>query len=151
VATFTIHESSEQRADRLDRAEDLKFVRDGFSWLTAIFPPLGFMSRDLWWAVLAYLVFMAALIACLMALHVNDDLVSLIVVALHVYLGFEASTIERWFLNKGWSMVGAVTGRNLAECERRFFESWLPKQPIIGSSKGSGTGHAGGWPHGARA
>jgi hypothetical protein len=28
-------------------------------------------------------------------------------------------------------MLGSVTGRNAAECERRFFETWLPSQPII--------------------
>jgi hypothetical protein len=28
-------------------------------------------------------------------------------------------------------MLGAVTARNFAEAERRFFETWLPDQPVI--------------------
>ena len=61
--------------------------------------------------------------------------------------------IERWFFdNKGWNTIGSVTGRNLAECERRFFEAWLPAQPVISASKsGSGQRGGGGWPFGARA
>lgn len=149
MATFTVHEPSVAAADRLDRADELKFVKDGFSWATALLPPLGFAMQNLWWAVLAYCVFAGALVAGLTALHVNDDAIALIVLALNFYLGFEASTIENWFLdNKGYSMIGSVTGRNLAECERRFFESWLPSQPVISASK---AGRRGGWPFGAKA
>ena len=44
------------------------------------------------------------------------------------------------------------TGRNIADCERRFFETWLPAQPIIksGSPSHSASGKAV-WPFGARA
>ena len=152
VVTFTIHEPPDPPADRLDRADELKFVKDGFSWVTAFLPPLGFAMKELWWAALAYVVFMSALVAGLIALHVSDDLVSLIVLAVHVFLGFEASSIERWFLdNKGYSMIGSVTGKNLAECEQRFFESWIPAQPVISSAKGASAGQRGGWPFGAKA
>ena len=153
VMTFTVHEPAAPSADRVDRADELKFVKDGFSWATALLPPLGFAMKELWWAALAYIVFMSAFIAGLVALHVSDELVGLLVLAIHVFLGFEASSIERWFFdNKGWSNIGSVTGRNLAECERRFFEAWLPAQPVISASKsGSGQRGSGGWPFGARA
>ena len=152
MVTFTIHEPPAPPADRLDRADELKFVKDGFSWLTALLPPLGFAMRELWWAALSYVVFMAALVAGLMAVNVSDDLVSLIVLAVHVFLGFETSSIERWFLdNKGFSMIGSVTGKNLAECERRFFESWIPAQPVISPAKPASAGQRGGWPFGAKA
>jgi hypothetical protein len=38
-----------------------------------------------------------------------------------------------------------VTGRNAFECERRFFDNWLPKQPILASGTQSGSGSSGGW------
>jgi hypothetical protein len=47
-------------------------------------------------------------------------------------IGFEADSIRRWSLErKGWNFVGTVVGRNAAECERRFFETWLPRQPVL--------------------
>ena len=35
-------------ADRLDRAERLVFVKDGFSWLAACCPPLWLLANGLW-------------------------------------------------------------------------------------------------------
>ena len=79
--------------------------------------------------------------------------VGLVVTAIGLYLGFEVSTLERWMLDRaGWRMIGTVTGRNIAECERRFFETWLPDQPVITSHRrraDSGQRHAS--PFGAKA
>jgi hypothetical protein len=36
-------------------------------------------------------------------------------------------------------MVGVVNGKSIAECERRFFEGWLPEQPVIASDRSGGT------------
>jgi hypothetical protein len=35
----------------------------------------------------------------------------------------------------GWQTLGVVTGKSIAECERRFFESWLPAQPILSTGE----------------
>ena len=152
MATFTVHEPSQPQADRVDRADELRFVKDGFSWVTAICPPLGFAMKGLWTAALAYIVFVSVAVAGLMALNVGSDALTLILMALNIYLGFEASTLERWSLdNDGWRMIGTVMGRNIAECERRFFESWLPSQPVITASPAtSKRGGTIGWPSGAK-
>lgn len=137
MVTFTVHEPPSPQADRIDRADELRFVRDGFSWITAICPPLGLAMKGLWTAALAYLVFVTAIVAALGALHVNDDLVSIAILALNIYLGFEISTFERWALdNEGWQMVGSVTGNDIADCERRYFETWMPAQPVIAHPAG---------------
>lgn len=154
MIAYTVHEPELPPADRLDRAEELRFVKDGFSWVTALFPPLGFAARQLWWAVLAYIGVVALVTATLNALHFNADLITLVVLALNLYLGFEASTIERWFLDQqGWTTIGSVTGRSRADCERRFFENWLPGQPVITASTklGGSLRGSGGWPFGAKA
>ena len=151
MATFTVHEPSQPQADRVDRADELRFVKDGFSWVTAICPPLGFAMKGLWTAALAYIVFVSVAVAGLMALNVGSDALTLILMALNIYLGFEASTLERWSLdNDGWRMISTVIGRNIGDCERRFFESWLPSQPVItGTSQGSKRNTTG-WPSGAK-
>jgi hypothetical protein len=136
VKVFTVHEPPQPPADRIERGEQLAFVRDGFSWGAALFGPLWILANGLWLVLLGYLLIVV----------VGSVLVSLIGagasawsgwlgVALHLLLGLEAASLRRWTLERrGWSMVGSVAGVNREDAERRFFEAWLPDQPVIRST-----------------
>lgn len=144
MSTFTVHEPPNPPADRIDRADALLFVKDGFSWLTALFPLLGFIAQSLWLPAVAYVVIVSIVAWVLDQLSLDAAWISLLVMALNVYLGFELSTIKRWSLDQaGWRTVGTVTGKNLDDCERRFMESWLPDQPAVSTHRG-GHGSSGG-------
>jgi Protein of unknown function (DUF2628) len=135
LKTFTVHEPPEPDADRVDRASELLFVNDGFSWLTAICPRLGFAAGRMWLPLLAYLGFAGAAAWIMSTLGFSPEVLSLMFIAVNIYLGFEHSALERWMLdNAGWQMLGSVTGKTLDECERRFFETWLPSQPMISTT-----------------
>ncbi|RUP00182.1 DUF2628 domain-containing protein [Hyphomicrobium sp.] len=156
MATYTVHEPPEADSDRVDRGVELEFVKDGFSWLTAICPPLGFIANGLWLMAIAYLAGTGLLAYLLQSLKVSPELSGILFLALNIYLGLEISTFKRWMLDqKGWQMLGVVNGRTMAECERRFFESWLPQQPVIASDeRGQGMPPQRGsrfWPFGASA
>ena len=56
MRTYTIHERPDPPADRVDRAESLVFVKDGFSWVAALFAPLWLLVHRLWWPLLGYIV-----------------------------------------------------------------------------------------------
>lgn len=132
MITVTVHEPPLPPSDRLDRAERLAFVKDGYNWVAAAWPPLWMIGQKLWWALAAYLAVVAGISLGLAAGGVSPATVGLLFVALHLLIGLEADSIVRWSLDRsGWQIVGIVVGRNLAECERRFFDDWLPKQPII--------------------
>jgi Protein of unknown function (DUF2628) len=132
MITVTVHEPPSPPADRLDRAERLEFVKDGYNWVAAAWPPFWMLGQKLWWAFTAYLAIAAAITFGLAALGVSPTVVGLLFLALHLLIGLEADSIVRWNLDRtGWQVVGTVVGRNLAECERRFFDDWLPQQPII--------------------
>jgi hypothetical protein len=122
VDVYTVHEPPRPPADRIDRAASLVFVRDGFSWGAALFSPVYLAVKGQWLAFAAYFVIiMAASFAFL-------------VIGLNAYLGFEASTLQRMWLNyRGWTELGTVAGRNLPECERRFIENWLAAMPADSS------------------
>jgi Protein of unknown function (DUF2628) len=128
MITVTVHEPPSPPSDRLDRAERLAFVKDGYNWVAAAWPPFWMLGQKLWWALVAYL----SIAFGLAALGVSPVVAGLILLGLHLLIGLEADSILRWSLDRsGWQVVGTVVGRNLAECERRFFDDWLPQQPII--------------------
>ena len=135
MIVFTVHEPPNPPADRIDRAEKLEFVRDGFTWLAGFLPPVWMAFNRLWIALLVYLLALFALTLLLRAFGVDQSMIGLITLAANIVIGFEADSIKRWTLERrGWGELGTVTGRNRAECVRRFFDSWLVQQPMLRSS-----------------
>ena len=132
MLTFTVHEPPSPPADRLERAESLVFIKDGFSWAAALFGPVWLLVHRLWWALLGYVVICAGMEAVRWAVGLDAGWVTVGALGLALLIGLEASTLRRWKLDgQGWRMIGSVSGRNAPECERRFFEEWLPKQPAV--------------------
>jgi hypothetical protein len=141
VVTYTVHEPPVPESDRIDRGTELEFVKDGFSWLTAICPPVGFLANGLWLMAVAYLAAAGALGWALTTLKVGPQWTGLLFLVIDIYLGLEVSTLKRWMLEQtGWETLGVVNGKSIDECERRFFESWLPVQPIIAKQTPEGSG-----------
>lgn len=129
---YTVHEEPSPAADRLDRAERLAFLRDGFSWPAAILTPLWLFSRRMWLPLLGYMAAVAGVGFGLDALGLGDSEIAMAILAIHLIVGFEAYQLERWsYERRGFTLAGTVAGRNKIECERRFFETWLPTQPVI--------------------
>ena len=147
VAVFTIHEPPNPAADRIDRAEAMVFIADGFSWGAALMAPLWLAAHQLWVALGAFVVVATVLAFGLTAVGINAGWIVVALMALNVWLGFEAPEIQRRTLSaNGWGDAGSVSGRNQTECERRFFDMWLGNQPVIArhdsnepTSPGTGT------------
>jgi hypothetical protein len=132
MRAYTIHERPDPAADRVDRAEQLVFVRDGFSWIAALFGPFWLLAHRLWWPLLGYVGINAALQLLPVVATVDRRWLGLAGFAVNLLVGLEADTLRRWGLaRRGWRMAGTVSGRTAAECERRFFDLWLPSQPIL--------------------
>lgn len=132
MRVYTVHEPADPPADRIDRAEALRFVREGFSWMAFLFAPLWMIVRGLWLALLVYIVGIVALGLLARALGLSDEIRTVLFLAVHVLIGFEADQIERWTLRRrGWTMIGSITGENALDCERRFLDAWLPDQPML--------------------
>jgi hypothetical protein len=152
MLTFTVHEPPDPPADRIDRAEKLVFIKDGFSWAAALFGPLWMIVHRLWWALLGFVVIVGSLQLIGKLAVVDQRWMALAGFAVNLLVGFEADTLRRWALERrGWRMLGAVSGRTFDECERRFFEAWLPAQPILTPSAPPprmGGGLLGGWRRG---
>lgn len=132
MVTYTVHEPPNPPADRLDRAQALEFLKDGFNGGAAVLGPLWLLTRRAWIGLGIYLAGLTVVVTALMALGAGAEWITLAVIAVHVVVGFEASELERSQKESdGWVQLGSVEGRTEIECERRFFDAWLPLQPMI--------------------
>jgi hypothetical protein len=132
LVVYSIHEPPNTPGDPIDRAGRLVFVKDGFHWLAALFPAIWLLVKGLWLELIVFLVAVAALTWGLEALGASPTLSGFLLLAVQIIFGFEAGMIYVAALERrGWRMAGTVTGRDEADCERRFFEAWLPSQPEL--------------------
>ena len=144
MKTFTVYEPPAAAADRLDRAESLVFVKEGFSWVAAAVAPFWLIANKLWLALLGYAGTVLVLQAGLWAFGLGQRPLGYAIAALNLLVGLEADSLKRWTLeHNGWQPAGTVNGRNTEECERRFFDNWLPRQPMIRPETLSGPGSLG--------
>jgi hypothetical protein len=130
--SYTVHEAPEPASDRIDRAEALRFVKDGFQLPAALFAPAWLFVHRLWLGLAAYLAAAGGILLLDALIDLPEAALLVLFAALHLVVGFEADAIERVTLEgRGWVSIGTITGTSALECERRFFEAWLPQQPIL--------------------
>lgn len=140
MQTYTVHEMPQPPSDRIDRAEALRFIKDGFELPAFAFAPLWLLGQKLWLGVLGYAVALAALVIANEYLGLPDAAAVVLLIGLHLIIGFEGDAFVRLDLErKGWSTLGSVSGHNRLECERRFLDGWLPVQPILAPVHGQTT------------
>ncbi|MFM1815125.1 MAG: hypothetical protein RLZ98_1820 [Pseudomonadota bacterium] len=124
--SYTAYEPPDGPVDRVERAAKVEFIKDGFSLMAALLPPVWLFSHNLWLELVAYIGAALAVLVALEVAGVGADWQLIILLALHIWFGFEAASVRRWNLERqGWRRLGAVTGSSLLDCERRFFDAWL--------------------------
>jgi hypothetical protein len=105
------------------------------------------LLHRLWWALLGYVLAIVALRLAQKFGGLSESTVGLMIFGINLLVGFEADTLRRWALDrKGWHMLGSVSGRTVDECERRFFDGWLPSQPVLRPTSDSGSSPRRRWP-----
>ena len=129
MVVFNVYEPPNASGDRVDRAADLVFVRDGFHWWAALFPAVWLLIKGLWLEFLAFVVGAGLLAWLLEAVGATPEFGGIIFFIIQLLIGFEAGLIHATSLERrGWQLQGTVTGRRLADCERSFLQSWLTTQ-----------------------
>jgi hypothetical protein len=116
MSVYTVHEPPQRGADALADAERFVFVRDGFYWWAFLFTPFWMLRHRLWLVLVIYLV----VIACL------DTVLRLVGAASFVITCVGLLISLRFALRRrGWRNLGIVSGDDLEDAERRFFDVWL--------------------------
>ncbi|MGI9520970.1 MAG: DUF2628 domain-containing protein [Hyphomicrobiaceae bacterium] len=145
ATAYTIHEARDHPVGRGERAEALVFVRDGFSLFAALLPPIWMVFNRLWLVLSGYLIITLGLSVAFALQGWPYVWLGYAVFGLNLVVGFEADSLIRWTLNRrDWRQIASVMGQTDQECERRFFESWLPTVPEISAAQLAVAGTPGG-------
>src|ERR1700756_3244535 len=125
MAVYTVHQAP-PRADAASAAERFVFVRDSFSWWAFLLAPLWMLRHRMWLVLLGYVVISGAIEAALVRFGASAAALALVGLLISLLVGLEASTLRRFALRRrGWSNVGIISGHDLEDAERRFFDTWL--------------------------
>ncbi len=128
MSSYTVH----QPPPGVAAAEPHRFVfvRDGFSWSAFLLTPLWMLWHRLWLMLAIYLVLSAALDVGLRALGGSTFMLVLVGLLISLLVGLEAATLRRLKLaRRHWRNIGVVTGDDLEDAERRFFDAWIRQGP----------------------
>jgi hypothetical protein len=125
MSVYTVHEPPPQAAGALPDSDRIVFVRDGFSWRAFVLAPLWMLWHRMWLVLGGYLVLAVAVDKGVAVLDGPQLLTVLAGILLSLLVGLEASTLRRLTLRrKGWTNVGVVSGVDLEDAEKRFFDAW---------------------------
>ncbi len=127
MLVYTVHEPGRPAKALEERAEDVVFVKESFTWWGFLFGPLWLLFNALWFEFGFAVLLSAGLGYGLEQLGLKDPAAGIANLLLMLIIGFEGNDLIRWRLErKGYSFLAPVAGNDYEECERRFFEAWLP-------------------------
>jgi hypothetical protein len=130
MRVYSVHEPPVRGPDPLPDAERFIFVRDGFYFRAFLFAPLWMIWHRMWLVLAGYVIVSAALATALVALGAPAIDVAVVALLISLLVGLEASTLRRFSLSRsGWRNVGIISGDDLEDAERRFFEVWVRELP----------------------
>jgi hypothetical protein len=98
---------------------DVALVRDGFSWLAFLVPPLWLLWNRLWFEAL--LAFLALALVSILGQAGWPFAGSLLTLAISLYCGLEGQNLRIAALRRrGWREWGAIEAKDLADAETRY-------------------------------
>jgi hypothetical protein len=131
MAVYTVHEPLPRKHEVSADPDRFTFVRDGFYFWAFLLGPLWMLWRRLWLVLLMYFALAVGLQMGLWALGASSAVDTIVWLLLHLLVGFEAGTLQRWTLTRhGWKNVGLVVADDIDTAERQFFATWAQQAPI---------------------
>jgi hypothetical protein len=123
MAWFTAHSKDGKSAD------DVVFLREGFSWWALLFPLLWLAFKGMWIVLVIALAAQFLIWAIAEALGFGEVMRLIFSLVINLILGFQGNELLRWtHERRGFREVGLVEARDLDEAEYRFFtEIGLPE------------------------
>jgi len=126
MSVYTVHEPPLRASEAAPNPERFVFVRDGFYFWAFLFSALWMLWHRMWLILLVYVAVVAGIETALRYAGTSRPLLAFVGLLIALLVGIEAATLRRFNLaRRGWKNVGVVSGDNLEDAERRFFDAWV--------------------------
>jgi len=130
MPVFTVHEPPLRATADLPDPERFVFVRDGVYVWAFLLTPLWMLWRGLWLVFLIYAVFAIAVDTAMHYVGFGAGSVILVQFLISLLVAVEAASLRRFSLTRrGWTNIGVVSGDDLEDAERRFYDAWVRAAP----------------------
>ena len=130
MPVFTVHEPPLRATAALPDPERFVFVRDGVYVWAFLLTPLWLLWRGLW---LVFIIYAVVAIAIENAMHYagfGSGSIILVQLLISLLVAVEAASLRRFSLaRRGWKNIGIVSGDDLEDAERRFYDSVDTRRP----------------------
>jgi hypothetical protein len=129
---YTVHEPPQRIAGASADPVRFVFVRDGFYVWAFLLTPLWMLWHRLWLVLFSYIVISAVLDGVLRLAGASAGVIAFVGVLISLLIGLEAGPLRRFTLRRwSWRNAGLVSGYDLEDAERRFFDSWVRRAPTL--------------------
>jgi len=126
VVTYTVHEREDESGDISDRADKILFVKEGYAWIALVMPILWLLYHGMWLVLAGFVALMVAFQTVFSVSGIGEIVAGPATFVISALFALLANDLRRWTLGlRGYSLIEPVSGRDLEECETRFFTDWL--------------------------
>lgn len=126
MRTYTVHHIDDDPRTIVELADDVVFVKDGFSWPAFFIPMFWLIYRGMWIVLIGYIAVLVVSSTLLGFLGVDDTTSFVVGLAVSLLMGFEGNDLLRWTLSRsGLRAVAVVQAGSIEDAERRFFQGMI--------------------------
>jgi hypothetical protein len=130
MPVFTVHEPPLRATAALPDPERFVFVRDGVYVWAFLLTPLWLLWRGLWLVFIIYAVVVIAIESAMHYAGFGTGSIILVQLLISLLVAVEAASLRRFSLaRRGWKNIGIVSGDDLEDAERRFYDAWINASP----------------------
>ena len=130
MPVYTVYAPSADEADL--RTAKIAFVRDGFHVWAMLLSPLWLLWHRLWLVLIGWFILTGGLDVIQIRLGQGWTALFFVKLVVALLMGMEAATLRGWTLSRRkWRQLDIVVADNEEAAERRFFERWTQRGPII--------------------
>lgn len=107
-------------------------VRDSFNWAAFLAPTFWFLFTRQWLAAVAAMAGFVGVLALARFLSLGPGVVLMILLAIRLLIGLEASVLRTGSLRqRGLRLVDVVVAGGRAEAENQLFRRWLEQASVV--------------------
>src|SRR3954451_7390989 len=118
---WTVHGKTADPALVRARAEDVRFVREGFNWPAFLVPLLWLVLKGMWIVLVLSIAFELAVMAIGASLKLSGSVQTTLSLTLNLIMGLAGNDLYRWTLSRrGNREIGLAGGGDLDEAELRY-------------------------------